>query len=272
MNLPLPTDRAGADYRFKRFRTRLLIDDMTFPRNALGPGSPLPEFDLPTLDGGRFTSRALGGRPVLMVFGSRTCPVTESAAPVLKRLHARFGDSVRFVLVNTREAHPGQTIGQPATAAEKHRHAHHLRHHHAIPFEVAVDDIDGTVHRAFTPKPNSAYLADPGGTILFRAHWANDEAALRRALERTTSGAPVHDRSRAMVGPLLRAVGHLPGIVTAAGSRTGRDVWRAAPPLAVLGALSRLFARLPADRRGPAAVGAALLVCAAAAGLLAALT
>lgn len=125
-----------------------------------------------------------------MVFGSRTCPVTESAAPVLKRLHARFGDSVRFVLVNTREAHPGQTIGQPATAAEKHRHAHHLRHHHAIPFEVAVDDIDGTVHRAFTPKPNSAYLADPGGTILFRAHWANDEAALRRALERTTSGAP----------------------------------------------------------------------------------
>ncbi|GAA3250447.1 TlpA family protein disulfide reductase [Streptomyces labedae] len=263
----LPAQQSGPDYRFERFRTRLLIDDMTFGRDALGPGSRLPEFDLPTLDGGRFTSRALGRRPVLMVFGSRTCPVTESAVPALKRLHRRFGERVRFVLVNTREAHPGQTIRQPATAAEKHRHAQQLRDHHGIPFEVAVDDIDGTLHRAFTPKPNSAYLIDATGTITFRAHWANDETALRRALEQVASGKTVHGRSRAMARPLLRAVGHLPGIVTAAGSRTGRDVWRAAPPLAVLGALSRLFPRLPADRRGPAAAAAALIACAATAGL-----
>ncbi|WP_435613100.1 TlpA family protein disulfide reductase [Streptomyces sp. bgisy159] len=251
MDLRPTTRDAGSDYRFERFRTRLLIEDMTFGRNALGPGSPLPEFDLPTLDGDRFASRTLGGRPVLMVFGSRTCPVTESAVPVLKRLHARFGDRVRFVLVNTREAHPGQTIGQPTTAEEKHRHAERLRHHHGVPFEVAVDDIDGTLHRAFTPKPNSAYLIDTDGTIRFRSHWANDEPALRRALEQAAAGSRVHGRSRAMAGPLLRAVGHLPGIVTAAGSRTGRDIWRAAPPLAVLGTLSRLFTRLPADRRAP---------------------
>ncbi len=206
-----------------------------------------------------------------MVFGSRTCPVTESAAPVLKRLHARFGDSVRFVLVNTREAHPGQTIGQPATAAEKHRHAHHLRHHHAIPFEVAVDDIDGTVHRAFTPKPNSAYLADPGGTILFRAHWANDEAALRRALERTTSGAPCTTAAGPWWGRCCgpsdtsrhrhrrREQDRPRRLACRAAARGPR---RAVPAL-----------RPPAGRpAGPAAVGAALLVCSAAAGLLAALT
>ncbi|WP_435057104.1 TlpA family protein disulfide reductase [Streptomyces sp. bgisy060] len=263
-----PSERhAGTECRFERFRTRLLIDDMTFGRNALGPGGTLPEFDLSTLEGGRFASGALGRRPVLMVFGSRTCPVTESAAPVLKRLHDRFGRQVRFVLVNTREAHPGQTIGQPGTSEEKHLHAQRLRDHHDIPFEVAVDDIDGTLHRAFTPKPNSAYLVDAGGTVLFRSHWANDEPAPRRALERTVSGHPVHGHSRAVAGPLLRAVGHLPGIIRAAGSRTGRDVWRAAPPLAVLGALSRLFHRLPADRRGPAAaVALALLACTAAVG------
>ncbi|WP_435835064.1 TlpA family protein disulfide reductase [Streptomyces antibioticus] len=203
-----------------------------------------------------------------MVFGSRTCPVTESAAPVLKRLHTRFGEQVRFVLVNTREAHPGQTIRQPATAAEKHRHAQQLRDHHGIPFEIAVDDIDRTLHRAFTPKPNSACLIDATGTITFRAHWANDETALYRALEQAASGNIVHGRSRAMARPLLRAVGHLPGIVTAAGSRTGHDVWRAAPPLAVLGALSRLFTPLPADRRGPAAAATALIACAATVGLV----
>ncbi|RPF20683.1 TlpA family protein disulfide reductase [Myceligenerans xiligouense] len=273
MDPQLASHHAGSEYRFERFRTRLLIDDMTFDRDALGPGSRLPEFDLPLLDGGRFTSGALGERPVLMVFGSRTCPVTESSVPVLKRLHARFGNRVRFVLVNTREAHPGQTIGQPATDAEKHLHAQRLRLHHDIPFEVAVDDIDGTVHRAFSPKPNSAYLVDTTGTITFRFHWANDEPALRRALERAASGNTVRGRSGAMAGPLLRAVGHLPGIVTAAGSRTGDDIWRAAPPLAVLGALSRLFPGLPADRRGPAAAAAAaLMVGAVAAGLLAVLT
>ncbi|WP_182607420.1 TlpA family protein disulfide reductase [Streptomyces alkaliphilus] len=252
MDLRPPADPAGSDHRFDRFRTRLLIDDMTFGRNALGPGSPVPGFDLPTLDGNRFTSGALGPRPVLMVFGSRTCPVTESAVPALKRLHVRYGERVRFVLVNTREAHPGQTIGRPTTDADKHRHARQLRHHHGVPFEVAVDDIDGTPHRAFTPKPNPAHLIDPGGIIRFRAHWVNDEAALRAALDRTTSGETVHGRSRAMVGPLLRAVGRLPAVVAAAGSGTGHDVWRAAPPLAVLGAVSRLLARLPADRRGPA--------------------
>ena len=56
-----------------------------------------------------------------------------------------------------------------------------------------------------------------------------------------------------MVRPLLRAVGHLPGVIGFAGSRAERDVWLAAPPLALLGRLSRLFARLPADRRGIAA-------------------
>jgi len=50
-----------------------------------------------------------------------------------------------------------------------------------------------------------------------------------------------------MVRPLLRAVGHLPGVVRFAGSRVERDVWLAAPPLALLGRLSRLFTWLPTD-------------------------
>lgn len=256
------TDRgAGATYRFTRFRTALLIDDMTFDRAAPGPGDRIPGFDLPVLDGGRFSSTDLGRLPVLLVFGSRTCPVTESAGPVLHALHAEVGDRVRFVMVNTREAHPGDVFGQPATFAEKVIHAEELRAHHGLPFEVAIDDIDGRLHRAMSPKPNSAYLIDPAGVIRYRAHWANDERGLRAALTAAAAGRhPARRRSRAMLGPLMRAVGHLPGVVSFAGRQVERDVWRAAPPLAVLGRLSRLFARLRTDRRGPAA--AALLAAA----------
>jgi hypothetical protein len=263
-----PAGSVARAYRFQRFSTPLLIDDMTFGRQAPGPGDPIPAFDLPTLDGGRFRSDDLGDRPVLLVVGSRTCPITESAGPVLRRLHAEFGDRIRFVLVNTREAHPGDTFGQPQTFAEKWDHAAELRSHHRIDFEVAVDDLDGRLHRALTPKPNSAYLLAPEGVIRYRAHWANDERGLRTALADIAQGRnPERGRSRGMVGPLLRGVGHLPGVVRFAGSRVERDVWIAAPPLAVLGRLSFLFGWLPIDRRGIAA--AAVLAVAALAVILA---
>lgn len=258
MTASTSTDVPAAGYRFTRFHTALLLDDLTFDRHDPGPGDPVPAFDLDTLDGGRFRHSDLGPRPVLMVFGSRTCPVTESAGPVLRRLHERFGDQVRFVLVNTREAHPGEVFGQPGTLAEKRRHAEELRQHHRIGFEVAVDDIDGSLHRAMGPKPNSAYLVDAAGIIRYRAHWANDERGLAAALTDVTAGCePARGRSRAMVGPLLRAVGHLPAVVRFAGRQVERDVWRAAPPLAVLGRLSRLFSRLRADHRGIAAAALA---------------
>ena len=251
-------------YRFERFSTALLIDDMTFGRQAPGPGDAVPAFDLPTLDGGRLRSDDLGALPVLLVTGSRTCPITESAGPVLRRLHAEFGDRIRFVLVNTREAHPGEVFGQPQTFEEKRAHATELRRHHDIGFEVAVDDLDGRLHRALTPKPNSAYLLDPQGIIRYRAHWANDERGLRTALAHMAQGRhPARGHSHGTVRPLLHAVGHLPGVIRFAGSRVERDVWLAAPPLALLGRLSRLFTWLPADRRGIAAT--ATLAAAAAA-------
>ncbi len=49
-------------------------------------------------------------------------------------------------------------------------------------------DIDGTLHRALSPKPNSAYVLGKDGTILFRAQWANDTKALAGALEAIAAG------------------------------------------------------------------------------------
>lgn len=249
---------AGAAYRFDTFRTSLLLDDMRFRDTDPGPGDRAPDISLPTLDAGTVHVASPGPRPMLLVVGSRTCPVTESAVPRLARLHGEVGDRVRFVLVNTREAHPGERIPQPRTSEEKHAHARALRDHHGVAFEVAVDDIDGGLHRALGPKPNSAYLIDPDGTIVHRAHWANDEAALRRAIAAHLDGRRGRGRSRAMVRPLMRAVGHLPGIVRDGGAKIERDVWRAAPPLALLARVSMLLRPLDTDARGVAA-GAVVL-------------
>ncbi len=136
-----------------------VLRDMYFSRDDPGPGDRVPDFDLPTLGGGRFRSCDLGETgPALLIFGSYTCPVTENSAPGLNQLHARFGDRVRFVMVDIREAHPGKAVPQPQSLDEKMAHAEQLRDLHAFRFEVAVDDINGTLHRALSPKPNSAYV------------------------------------------------------------------------------------------------------------------
>lgn len=50
---------------------------------------------------------------------------------------------------------------------------------------------------------------------------ANDERGLRGALSACAQGRnPARDRSRAMVRPLMRATGHLPGVIRFAGPRS----------------------------------------------------
>ena len=54
---------------------------------------------------------------------------------------------------------------------KKLKHAGLMRDYHGPRFEVAVDEVDCTLHQALSPKPNAAYIIDKEGTILFRAHW-----------------------------------------------------------------------------------------------------
>jgi len=78
--------------------------------------------------------------------------MTDNAAPGLNALHLRFGRRVRFVMVNVREAHPGRAIPQPGTLDAKMAHAMRLRELHGFEFDVAVDDLNGTLHRALGAK------------------------------------------------------------------------------------------------------------------------
>ena len=180
----MAADAGGSSYRFDHPRIADILNDMYIPARDLGPGDPIGAFDLLTTDGERFSSADLEARwkPVLLVFGSRTCPVTEDAGDGLRHLHGIYGDRVRFVMIQVREAHPGRTIGQPKTFGQKLRHAVDLKVHHKLPFEVAVDDIDGTFHRRLGARPNSAYAIDPAGMIVFRAQWANETEAIGDAL------------------------------------------------------------------------------------------
>lgn len=242
-------DDTGRRYRFEHLALPLVLKDLYFGKGDPRPGDRVPHFDLPLVGGGRFRSDDLARTgPTLLVFGSATCPVTDNAAPGLKELHERFGDRVRFVMVNVREAHPGEDFPQPGTIEEKTLHASRLRDLHGFDFEVAVDDVDGSLHRALSPKPNSAYLLGRDETILFRAQWANDTEALAAALRAVVAGdVPGPSTSGGVVRPMLRILRHIAPALDRAGKGAWADMWRVAPPLAAVAVALKAFGARPTE-------------------------
>ena len=255
MTTPALDPSVGRRYRIDRPTLGIVMRDLRIPADHPGPGDRIPAFDLPTTGGGRFSNDTIAarGRPLVLVFGSLTCPITESAGPGLVALHRRYGDAVDFVVVNVREAHPGAQVRQPRLAESKMANARALRSHHGFEFPVAVDDIDGSVHRAFGPRPSSAYVIDATGTIVFRAHWSNRVAALEDAVRAVHSGGTPR---RPAVGQTVRALARMAGpadvALRTAGRGAMRDFWLAAPPVGLFLTLSRVFRKLSRRSEAPA--------------------
>ncbi len=251
-----PATLTSKQYRYERFTTSLLFRDLRFRKGAAGPGDSLPAFELVTTDGDCLVNRnLLGNKPLLLMFGSMTCPMTASAMPFLLQLHTEFGDRVDFVMLNVREAHPGEHFRQPRTMEEKLKHAQALKQVYEIPWTVAADKIDGDLHRALDPKPNSAFLANSDGIIVFRSLWASDKKALRQAMESIVAGRkPDQSESQALFGPVSRAMGQVQEVMERAGPQAVKDLWWAGLPMALAGRVATFFSPLSPDKRGFAAV------------------
>lgn len=244
------------EYRYKRFTTSLLFRDLQFHKDAAAPGDAFPEFELVTTDGSKLVNQnVFGDMPVIFIFGSMTCPMTASAAPSVQELYDEFGDRVEFIMLYVREAHPGEYFAQSETIEEKLDYAQTLKDFYDIEWTVAADNIDGDLHRALDPKPNSVFLADKDGTILFRSLWASDFCALRYALDAAANArTPEAKQSVKMIGPVVRAMGHVQEIMTRGGPQAVRDLWLAGFPMALAGRVATLFSSLAPDQRGVAAV------------------
>ncbi len=134
--------------------------------------------------------------------------MTASAGPALKQLHGEFGDGVAFVSMYVREAHPGENFPQPETFEEKLEHARAYKERDGIPWTVAVDDIEGSLHRTLDPKPHAAYIMDARGSVAFRSLWANDERTLREGLKEISANpeATIGERQPKAV-PMLKGLG-----------------------------------------------------------------
>ncbi len=261
---------AVTDYRYQRFTTSLLLRDLRFGKEAAGPGDSFPSFELLTTNGDRLVNNdVFGHKPVLLIFGSMTCPMTASAAPSVQELYDEFGDRIDFIMLYVREAHPGEHFTQSETMEEKLEHARALKKFYDIQWTVAADNIDGDLHRALDPKPNAAFLINSEGIILFRSLWAADQDALHQALDAATAGRlPERKQSETLIGPVTRAMGQVQKVMKRGGPQAVSDLWRAGFPMALAGRVATLFTPLAPDQRGIAAVLTLALGMLAALGIL----
>lgn len=174
---------AALIYNYEHFG----LADRTLDRLG-GPqvGDPAPDFRATDLDGAEVALSDLRGRFVVLETGSATCPMYERGITAMNALAYRF-PGVAFLLLYTREAHPGERLGPHRSQADKTAAAAMLRQADREGRRILIDGLDGRAHQAYGAMPNTVHVIDPHGTVVFRSMW-NDPPVVEAALTRALAG------------------------------------------------------------------------------------
>lgn len=161
-----------------------ILDILNFGKQV-GVGEQAPLFELRTTGGGLIRLAGLRGKNVVFMFAAMTCPPARAQTPRFEELQGKYNpEDVVFFVVYSRERHPGESgyreFSFATTNAEKLAHARMLDQLTALP--VAVDDIEESTLKMYGNVPNSAYVIDREGTIVFRSTWA-DSRKIERVLD-----------------------------------------------------------------------------------------
>jgi tetratricopeptide (TPR) repeat protein len=187
-------------------REKKLAADLS-PRSALaatglGAGQAAPNFNATRMGTDARVSLAelRNDGPVLLVFGSYTCPNFRSAADTLNKLYPEYKNQIPFYLIYIREAHStndwastrnqreGIVLKPAVNMGERQDHATMCVRKLHIEFPTLVDSMEGSAEKAYAAWPSKAFVVDKRGKILFSTGLSeqdfrpNDlEAALRKA-------------------------------------------------------------------------------------------
>jgi peroxiredoxin len=150
-------------------------------------GEAAPDFGLEDLDGVPVQLSDLRGKPVVIEFGSYTCPIFSDRVIEMERL-AQSHPEAEFLVIAVREAHPGEVTPHHQTLTQKRRAARCLAMEEGLRRRVLIDDLEGGVHRAYGGGWNPVYVIDAAGRVAFRRAW-NHPGEVALALEALASGA-----------------------------------------------------------------------------------
>ncbi|NOX39148.1 MAG: hypothetical protein GXP05_01120 [Alphaproteobacteria bacterium] len=161
-------------------------------KNFSGPqiGSRAPDFKVATLSGEQSSILKFDGEFLVLELGSITCPLFQSRRSGMSAL-AKAHPEISFSILYTQEAHPGQNIAQHKNMAEKVNNASRLRDEDHELRKILIDDMDGTAHTGFGGYPNSVFIINKNGCIVYFSDWNNPRRttlALNNLLEGRPAG------------------------------------------------------------------------------------
>jgi Flp pilus assembly protein TadD/peroxiredoxin len=162
------------------------LEDRSSASSSPGPkvNDLAPDFELPNPVSGKQVrlSAFRNKSPVVLVFGSYSCPNFRSSAGALKEMEKAYGSKAPFLLVYIREAHSsdnwqstrnlrdGVNIAPASTLAEKQDHAMMCSRQLHLPFPAVVDGMDGAVENAYSAWPSRAFVIGVDGRIRYSTH------------------------------------------------------------------------------------------------------
>ena len=167
---------APHNYWYKRFQSFLPL------------GSKAPNFSCLDTDGKRVSLSEYHRKSfVVLEFGCMTCaPAVTQAATYpnsLSKLAPKYQpQGVEFLMVYTRETHPGENVCRHNSFSEKMEHAKTFRKEDQVKLRLIVDSLDGKIHRKYGMLPNMVYIISKEGRIVYKASWT-DSADIAEALD-----------------------------------------------------------------------------------------
>ena len=168
--------------------------EQQFKQDAPAVGAQAPDITLNTTDGQQVSiSDHYPNKPVVIEFGSITCPVFRGNIQSFERLKQMVGDAADLFVVYTIEAHPADVnspyanrvwvpernkqdnvlVNQPTTYEERLALAQRCISELGVTWTVLVDGMDDAVWEAYGKQPNSAIVIGTDGTIQDKQLWAN---------------------------------------------------------------------------------------------------
>ena len=171
------------DYNYERFSA----DDYDLDQFD-GPtvGEKAPDFTCTTIDNQSKQLLEFEGDFLVLELGSITCPLFQQRRNGMSQLHKQF-PNVSHTILYVREAHPGSKIPPHQTVAEKQKCAQLLQEEDGEDRLILVDGLDGAAHQAYGSLPNSIYIINASGCVVYRAKW-NNASATQKAVSRLVAG------------------------------------------------------------------------------------
>jgi peroxiredoxin len=173
----------SSPYNYPRFKP----DYYSF-KGFDGPkiGEVAPDFSAYTLDGKKVKLSDFFTKPIILETGSLTCPVYAGVLDEMNQFAKKFSD-VQFILLYTREAHPGEKIKAHCSLQEKILRAEETKSAYGENRLILVDEISGAAHKLYGYFPNSVYLIDKNNKIFWRSQW-NHPKETEKAIQRMLGG------------------------------------------------------------------------------------